>query len=352
MGESGRAAGVRVRVRARARVPPRRRDAGAVGSSASTLERLAVLLEAGVAPGAAWGYLTRAAATAAGGEEPGESAGDERRAGEVVILRGVADALARGEPGAGALSRALGSADPSALPLDEWRQTAAAWEVSEASGSPLGSCLRSSAESARALAQARRESSVALSGPVATSRIVLALPLVGLLIGGLLGFDSIGVLVRTPIGWACLLTAGLLAGIAFSWNRALVRRAEPPHGVPGLDLELLAVALSAGGSWPDARRLVATALSNHCAGVTIPTPERTISSIIALSELAGVPGAALLRSEAAELRREARAASAAAAERLGVVLMLPLGVCILPAFLLVGVVPLFVALLSSTGWSS
>jgi tight adherence protein B len=32
-----------------------------------------------------------------------------------------------------------------------------------------------------------------------------------------------------------------------------------------------------------------------------------------------------------------------------VTLMLPLGVCILPAFVLVGVVPLVVALLSSTG---
>ena len=65
-----------------------------------------------------------------------------------------------------------------------------------------------------------------------------------------------------------------------------------------------------------------------------------------------MPGAPLLRSEAAEHRRDARAAAAMAAERLGVLLMLPLGACVLPAFLLVGVVPLFVALFSSTGLAS
>ena len=44
----------------------------------------------------------------------------------------------------------------------------------------------------------------------------------------------------------------------------------------------------------------------------------------------------------------ARAEARETAERLAVRLMLPLGACILPAFLLLGVVPMLIGLLSST----
>lgn len=303
------------------------------GTSAVALERLAVLLEAGIAPAAAWGHLA-----AAGGDHP-----------EGLVVRSVAEALARGRPGADALSAALEAAPARAVPLGEWQQLAAAWEVSEKSGAPLADCLRSSAASARALTQSRRESEIALSGPIATSRIVLALPAVGLLLGSLLGFDTLRVLAATPLGWGSLLVAGSLVALARGWNRRLLARATPPPGVPGLDLELLAVALGAGGSWPDARQTVESALERHCPESRIPTPVDEVDALVELSETAGVPGAALLRSAAAESRREARARASIAAERLGVTLMLPLGVCILPAFVLVGVVPLVVALLSSTG---
>lgn len=296
-----------------------------------------MLLEAGIAPAAAWGHLA-----AAVGPEAGERA----------ILLAVARALARGEPGAEALARGLGGPAGHRVAAEEWRQAAAAWEVSEVSGSPLAVCLRSSAEAARSLAQARRETDIALSGPRATSAIVLALPAVGLVLGALLGFESLQVLFLRPIGWVCLACAGGLVALARAWNARLVRRATPPPGVPGLDLELLAVALSAGGSWQAATTLVSGALGRHCGESVLPTPPDAIASLASLSERAGVPGAALLRAEAAERRRDARASAAMAAERLGVTLLLPLGTCVLPAFLLVAVVPLFVALLSSTAWAA
>ena len=52
----------------------------------------------------------------------------------------------------------------------------------------------------RGLAQGAREVEVALAGPTATSRVVLALPAVGLALGGLLGFDVIGALVTRAGG--------------------------------------------------------------------------------------------------------------------------------------------------------
>ena len=67
-----------------------------------------------------------------------------------------------------------------------------------------------------------------------------------------------------------------------------------------------------------------------------------------LSSRAGVPAAELLRSEAEQLRRDARSAGQRRAATLSVTLMLPLGLCVLPAFMLVGVVPLLISVLSST----
>ncbi|ARC57517.1 hypothetical protein AS850_10560 [Frondihabitans sp. 762G35] len=367
----------------------------ATGSGlAPLLDRLAVLLEAGVAPPAAWAHLARATrsgsdrrvvagmAEALAEGRPGAPALVEvalhaeavapRDASPVVrLLRGLSSAptwarrilgvaapgavATPGVPGAGPGDAALADAAvpcPSAVTAAEWRQVAAAWSVAEESGAPLAACLRATADAARAAQQSRRDQAVALSGPVSTARVVLALPVVGLLMGLLLGFDTLAVLIGRPVGWFCLVGAGGLVSAARAWNARLVRRATPSDAVPGLDLELLAVALSGGGSWTSARSRVDRALSEFCVGSHARSPAVEIDTLVDLSEGAGVPAAGLLRAAADECRRDARARSAVAAERLGIALMLPLGVCILPAFLLVGVVPLFVALLSSTGFGA
>ena len=69
----------------------------------------------------------------------------------------------------------------------------------------------------------------------------------------------------------------------------------------------------------------------------------TIAEVLALSSRAGVPAAALLRSEAEEARRDARSEGERKAATLSVTLMLPLGLCILPAFMLLGVAPLLIS---------
>jgi tight adherence protein B len=341
------------RVTRRPAVSSRASPAVAETSIAVVLERLAVLLEAGVGPAPAWRHL---------------AAVSQERA-DARVLVDMAEALAEGRPGGPALSAAvdaLGAGSLRAGPrgggvrrreakgaqasgsADEWRQLAAVWAVAEASGSPMASCLRAQAEATRQVAQARRDAAVALSGPRATSRLVLALPAVGLLLGLVMGLDTLGVLFGSALGWVCLGGAASLVVAGRRWNHSLVRRATPSPAVPGLDLELLATALSGGGAIPAARRRVADAIEIHCATSSSSTPAEAIDGVLDLSQRAGVPAAALLRSSADERRRDARADTAMAAEKLGVALMLPLGVCILPAFLLVGVVPLVVALLSST----
>ena len=71
-------------------------------------------------------------------------------------------------------------------------------------------------------------------------------------------------------------------------------------------------------------------------------------AVLELSRRAGVPAAELLRSEADERRRQARADISARAQALSVRLMIPLGVCVLPAFMALSVVPLLVTVLHGT----
>ena len=77
--------------------------------------------------------------------------------------------------------------------------------------------------------------------------------------------------------------------------------------------------------------------------------ERTeLSAVIAVirfSSRTGVALAPLLQAHADELRRSEHRRRQIAAARLGVMLVMPLGVCVLPAFVLLGVVPVLLTLL-------
>jgi tight adherence protein B len=187
---------------------------------------------------------------------------------------------------------------------------------------------------------------VALAGPTATARTVLVLPAVGVLLGGLLGFDTLRMLVATPFGLSCLAAGALLLALARAWMRRLLRAAEPASVTPGLVPELVAVAMSGGASVDRARASVRRALA--LSGIDAGGEDEVVDAVLALSTRAGVPAAELLRSEAQLLRRRARADGRRAAEEAGAALMLPLGVCVLPAFLVVGVAPLLASVISST----
>lgn len=297
-------------------------EAARLAGVGATVHRLAVLLAAGVPPDRAWRYLA----------ESGDDAA-------VVVT----ERVAAGESFPAAIAEAAGPSPPTAR--EPWLALAAAWRVASTAGAPLAATLTDFAGSLRALAQARRDIRVALAGPKATVRLVLALPPVGVLFGALLGFDTLAVLVTTPVGLGCLVVGAVLMLVALRWNRALVRAAERGSTSPGLGLDLVAVALGGGGALDRAVAVVDETLAQL--GLD-PVPRKALESVLLLSRRAGVPAAALLRSEAEQERRETAAGAAERAAALGVRLMLPLGVCVLPAFVAVAVLPLLYSVVSST----
>lgn len=362
---------------------------------AAITQRLAVLLAAGVSPVSAWGYLLpRDGDQDSRASEPAESVGRRRRrragagraagrrsgrstrrgtrgAGDthetvddeplsVRVIRAAALAGPRGDSIADAI--ALVARDAGGQSGDAWLGLAAAWRVATDAGAPLAGSLRELAASFRDLGQVQRDLGVALAGPNATARMVMMLPVVGIGFGALMGFNSLATLFGTVPGVVCLVVGSALMFAGSRWNRRLVRSAQPKSATPGLHLDLVAIGMAGGGSVERARGLVVGTIERYGLGdagagaggdaggraVAEESSGEVIDRVLELSTRAGVPAAELLRSEAEQVRRDARSAGQRNSETLAVSLMIPLGVCVLPAFMLVGVAPLLMTVLSST----
>jgi tight adherence protein B len=281
---------------------------------ATVIQRLAVILEAGVAPGSAWRYLD-----------------DDSAAVSSDSVAPVVQAIRRLRPGGSVVPMLLEAAPRTGPAAPLWRAVAAAWQVSEITGAPLAPCLTSIGASLLDVGSTERAVQIALAGPTATSRLVLGLPLVGLIFGALLGFDTLPFLFTTPAGALCGVAAVLLVLIAHRWSSRMVRAVAPQGRAPGLLLDLTIIALASGRSGP-------SAVDEHT--------DR--EAVLVLSKRAGIPASLLLASEAQAYRRTARTTAARNAEKLGTQLILPLGLCILPAFILIGVVPIVAGILASS----
>ena len=326
----------------------------AIEEVARIAERLAVLLSAGVSPVSAWDYLVPAEAGVDARPERGHRARRPRgvASGTDQSTRLLLLAAARAAHAGDSVADAIAEAAPATGQLgDAWRALAAAWDVATQAGAPLSGCLRDLAGAFRDLGQLHRDLTVALTGPRATARMVLVLPLVALLFGALLGFNTLHTLLFTGPGLACLAAGSLLMLAAARWNRRLVAAALVQGAAPGLELDLTAIGMAGGGSLDRARDTARRSAERY--GLRPPgsasTPaDAVIDRVLDLSARAGVPAGQLLRSEADQARRDARSAGHQRAETLAVTLMLPLGVCVLPAFMLVGVAPLLLSVLTAT----
>lgn len=343
---------------------------------AAVTQRLAVLLAAGVTPQAAWRYAAEAPTTA-DAVRPGRRDAPPRpavpfagRAGReadrmtaltVAVLRSGARAGSAGESipeairaavvGSGSAAVAAGAAADGRAGRElrsqrAWLALAAAWFVAGEAGAPLAGCLRELADAFLEQARLERELEVALAGPRSTARLVAAMPAIAVLFGALLGFDTLRTLFLTAPGLVCLLLGTALIIAGGRWSGSLVRRASRAAGGAGLPVELTAMAMAGGMSTERARALAEGAIERY---LSVGSAElAAVDEVLALSRRAGVPAVELLRSEARALRSRERSAGQQRAARLGVTLMIPLGLCTLPAFMLLGVLPLLISVLSST----
>jgi pilus assembly protein TadC len=132
-----------------------------------------------------------------------------------------------------------------------------------------------------------------------------------------------------------------LLGAVLAGGAPLLQAAEAVghavHGPAGRRLEAVAAALALGSSGPVAWAALAGASPDD-------DPLGPAARALARASDSGAPVAAVLARLADDARRESQAAGVEAARRAGVLAVAPLGLCFLPAFLLLGVVPVVVGL--------
>jgi pilus assembly protein TadC len=126
-----------------------------------------------------------------------------------------------------------------------------------------------------------------------------------------------------------LLAAAVRAGLALP--RALHAVGCAIGGTDGAALERVSAALLLGSSWT-------------AAWAKAPGRLDVVSLALRPAWEHGAAPAQALGVAARQLRADRQSAASQAAARLGVRLVLPLGACFLPAFVLIGVVPLLISL--------
>ncbi|WP_314705162.1 type II secretion system F family protein [Rothia mucilaginosa] len=250
--------------------------------------------------------------------------------------------------------------------------------MSESAGAPLATSLERAAEHAEERIDALLGRQSALAAPRATGRILSWLPLLGLGLGVLMGSDPVGVLTGSILG---ALTGLFGLGLAFAgrrWTAALVHRAEvestraghtggeqalnAPTVDTALVLELLAAQLRAGLAPLAALGTLAEALNSRALHTVCQRLQMgsgwgsawsgsaagtfgELRDALAPAYTGGAPSTALLLSLADAHRLSERRAAERAAGKLSVALVVPLGLCSLPAFICLGIVPIIISLL-------
>lgn len=108
------------------------------------------------------------------------------------------------------------------------RWVAGAWQVAQDSGHGLSAALERTASGLRARRRTRRLIDSELASARATARLVACLPVAVLLMGSGAGSDPWAFLLRTPVGWICLVGGLSLVAVGLWWIERLADKAAAP----------------------------------------------------------------------------------------------------------------------------
>lgn len=219
------------------------------------------------------------------------------------------------------------------------------WRLGLEMGAPLKNILLSLSHALAQASRNAREARSQLAGPQTATRLVMILPGIAIVGGMAAGYNPLAFLLLQPVGWFLLVVAAGLMWLAHTWSASLVAAAESTTWAIGMPTEVMAMVLRSGASLRQARHRAQEIADNY---LTDHFELEQCDEFMELSTRTGVALSDLLHAHAELLRDRARNNSHEAIERLGVKLMIPLGVCVLPAFIAVGVLPLVASVISST----
>jgi len=263
-----------------------------------------------------------------------------------------------------------GSAPPLiALPMPAIDRFArAARRLSDRTGAPLADLWERLEAHQRALSRLDSSAHAQAAGARLTALILVALPPLALALGHTIGADALGVLLKSHTGFVCTAIAVALQIAGLAWTDRLSRsHTDPLHTELAVASDLMAAALRAGSPVPSAvlhtgdvlegpLSAPLTQIGRELAAAVAPrqawqrighldAARRLTNAAQRTAESGAAMSGALTRC-ADDLRVDAAHEREARVQRASVLLMLPLGLCFLPAFLLAGLVPVVLAVVS------
>jgi len=187
------------------------------------------------------------------------------------------------------------------------------------------------------LENSRNELALAVAGPKASSRLVLSLPILVFVGAGIAGIPIFQALSKPSIVWISLGLGILMFWLGNRWTSKLLAKANPRTTDPGFGFDALAIAVQAGLPLGSAVEQLKDQLGQIDA---YELQELSAGSGIALVEL--------LKERADSLRIEQFTEDRMRIQKTSVSVLWPLGLTVLPAFVLMAIVPVGVALIQST----
>lgn len=236
-------------------------------------------------------------------------------------------------------------------PLEE-KQFEIVWRLATDHGGPVVLSLNRIADVFDKTQRNQHEVQLAFAGPQSTAKLVMWLPLLALLLAQLVGMNPLKAIFGSLLGALSVSIGAGLMVIGRLWTNRLLAKALPNPDDPeaidrGAYLDCVLIGLQAGLPLDQAKQ--SANLEFEAGFATKPLAENN-QALDAAAELSRKTGAALtqiLMANADAFREEQRFEIATRISKLGVQLMIPLGLAVLPAFVLLAIVPIAISLLAN-----
>ena len=220
-------------------------------------------------------------------------------------------------------------------------------EVAQDSGAAVANEIDGAANLLRARDRLSQRIQVAHANPKSTARLVIWLPILTLAMAQLVGWDIFGTLATRPIVLVSFLFGLSLLLISKLITSRMLKKAQPEESVTGFYLLGVALETSGGANLLQAQE---RALKIYLNLFGQKPSNSEITELIQIEQLVRETGARvgeLLARQAQSMQEAELLNTELKIEKLGVRLMLPLGLGVLPAFVFLAIVPLMVTMLGS-----
>jgi tight adherence protein B len=244
------------------------------------------------------------------------------------------------------------SAEVANLAPLEAKQFGLVWKLATKLGGPIVLTLNRITDVFERKLKNQNEVHLAFAGPQATAKLVMWLPILALVLAQLVGMNPFAAIFGSLLGGLSVsLGTGLMVA-GRQWTRRLLSRALPsPDDVVAIDrgafLDCVLIGLQAGLPLDQAKESALAEFENTFLVKPLQENFVALTEAAELSRNTGAALTAILFSKADAFREEQRFEIATRISKLGVQLMIPIGVAVLPAFVLLSIVPIAISLLSN-----